>query len=223
MEGSRRKGNSRRARRRLLSFGYQRTVQNKIGNDGDRRKLSARFLIKMQIRRATSLIFFRPRLDFLLFVSAVPTLFASIDLSFLQLCRDTGLDRSQALFMLFILLFLSISSCPHLIFTSLHPVCTQTLYSSAIVDIFFGSTFENGEFLFSKNILFLRNQSPVVRYKSRTEKEIELKMSIYFQSQILGIKKNSILTKILSQVRLQMSYRKQKINEQMRYYFYINN
>jgi len=126
-----------------------------MGNDGDRRKLSARFLIKMQIRRATSLIFF-PRLNFLLSVSAVleQLLLASIDLSFLQLCRDTGLDRSRALFVLFILLSLSISSCLHLIFTSLHPVRAWTLVS-AIVGIFLaGST---AKFLSSKNVLFLRN------------------------------------------------------------------
>lgn len=128
----------------------------------------------MQIRRATSLIFFRPRLDFLLSVPAVPAFsrLASIDLSFLQLCRDTGLDRSRALFVLFILLSLSISSCLHLIFTSLHPVRAWTLVAN------FESTFGNGEFLSSKNILFLHNYL-VTKSRNNGVENIPLFFAIY--------------------------------------------
>lgn len=146
-------------RREDVSYPSETRGQNKIGNDGDRRKLSTRFLIKMQIRRATSLIFFRSRLDFLLSVSAVPALllFASIDLSFLQLCCDTGLDRSRVLFKLFILLSLSISSCLRLIFTSLHPVRAWTRVARSSISSSSRAHFEDGEFLSSKNVLFLCN------------------------------------------------------------------
>lgn len=92
MRGIGREGGLRRRRRmagrRPLSLGGREgAIEGKIGNDGDRRKLSARFLIKMQIRgRATSLRSSSARLGFLPVippsVSALPLL-ASIDLSFL--------------------------------------------------------------------------------------------------------------------------------------------
>lgn len=155
----------------------------------------------MQIRRATSLIFFRPRVDFLLSVPAVPALLllASIDLSFLQLCRDIGLDRSQALFVLFILLSLPISSCLHLIFTSLHPARAWTLVapvSKALREhvrkrrIYPRKMYDFGQL--SCYQIQIKNRN------NRVENTYSTPLTLR------GIEKNNILTNISSKVRSQI-------------------
>lgn len=112
-----------RARGRLLSFGESRpggrgAVRNKIGNDGrSERKLSARFLIKMQIRESD--LARSPLSDSASFHSSVSPL-SLLRCSLRQICRSSNLAVTPVQTgssSTFILLFLSISSL-HLIFTS---------------------------------------------------------------------------------------------------------